>query len=142
MSLVQEIITRLKPVETPFKAVSGTADFALIEKHRLGSPAAFVMVAEEVAGDNERINGKVLQRLETDVAVVIVADNLGDARGGAAADDIEDLKTFVRSRLIGFEPADSEEPLTHISGKLLKARSGTVWFEDLFAATSYLEEQP
>ena len=42
----------------------------------------------------------------------------------AAADDIENLKTFVRSRLIGFEPSAAEEPLTHISGKLLKAREG------------------
>ncbi|MEP0235538.1 hypothetical protein [Roseibium sp.] len=142
MSLVPEIIARLKPVETPFKAVSGAADFALVEKRRLGSPAAFVMVAEEVAGDNERINGTVLQRLETDVAVVIVADNVSDARGGATADDIEDLKSFVRTQLIGFEPEAAEEPLTHISGKLLKARGGTVWFEDLYAAASYLEEQP
>jgi len=141
MSLVAAVIDRLKAAGTPFKAVSGAAEFAAIEKRRLGTPAAFVMVAEEAAGDNERINGTVLQRLEIDLAVVIVADNLGDARGGAAADDIDALKGFVRAQLIGFAPEAAEEPLTHLSGRLLKARSGTIWFEDLFAVASYLEEQ-
>lgn len=142
MSLVADIIARLNGVGTPFKAMSGAADFAAIEKRRLGSPAAFVLITEEAAGDNERLNGKVLQRLETDVAVVITADNLSDARGAAASSDLEALKGFVRARLIGFEPPASEEPLTHISGRLLKARTGTVWFEDLYAAAVYLEEQP
>lgn len=140
MSLVSEIIARLTEPGTVFKAVAGAAEFAAIEKRRLGSPAAYVLSPEDASGENERMTGPVLQRSENDVAVVIVAENLGDVAMGRAGEDIEVLKAFVRSRLIGFEPASAAEPVTHVSGKLLKAHSGTVWFEDLFSVPTYLEQ--
>ncbi|WP_417691546.1 hypothetical protein [Roseibium sp.] len=142
MSLVRDIIAQLLASQTVFKMVGGAADFSMIETRRSGTPAAYVMVADEASGENERATGRILQRLETDIAVVIVTDNLSDGRGGAAADDIEELKTFVRARLIGFEPSDAAEPVTHISGDLIKAHGGAVWFEDRYSVPTYLEEQP
>ncbi|WP_153769230.1 hypothetical protein [Labrenzia sp. CE80] len=142
MSLVRDIIARLKEPQTLFKAVCGAAEFSVIEKRRSAAPAAYVMVADEASGENERATGRILQRLETDIAVVIVTDNLSDARMGQAAEDIEALKAFVRSRLIGFEPSDAAEPVTHISGDLIKAHGGAVWFEDRYSVPTYLEEQP
>ncbi|MBO0346041.1 hypothetical protein J0X15_12480 [Roseibium sp. CAU 1637] len=142
MTLVRDIIARLLELQTVFKTVGGAADFSLIEKRRSGTPAAYVMVADEASGENERVTGRILQRLETDIAVVIVTDNLSGARMGQAADDIEGLKAFVRARLIGFEPSDAAEPVSHISGDLIKAHGGAVWFEDRYSVPTYLEEQP
>ncbi|MCV0424666.1 MAG: hypothetical protein K5905_04275 [Roseibium sp.] len=140
MSLVSEIIVRLKDGQTVFQTVAGAVEFSVIEKNRLASPGAYVMSAEEGSSPNERLNGKVLQRLETDIAVLIVVDNLSGTLGSAAGDELEDLKSFVRSRLLGFVPASGVEPITHVSGEIVKASGGTVWFEDRFSAPSYLEQ--
>jgi hypothetical protein len=139
MSLIASIIGRLKGSGTPFKEVAGAIEFAAIEKRRRAVPAAYVLIAEEAASDNSRSTGGVLQELASDIAVILVAENLTDGRMSAAAGDIEALKGWVRTRLIGFVPAGTDAELIFISGKLLKARSGTVWFEDLYGATSYLE---
>lgn len=141
MSLIPILIDRLDDPGTPFRVVEGAAGLAAIEKRRSRTPAAFVMVAEEVSAANERVNGPVLQRLETDVAVVLVLENLGDPRGGGAAQDIEALKGFVRQKLIGFQPDGVAEPMEHVSGELLKVRGGAVWAEERFSAVRYLEEQ-
>ncbi|MEP2707777.1 MAG: hypothetical protein ABJQ71_15115 [Roseibium sp.] len=141
MSLITSITARLKTAGTPFKEVAGAAEFSAIEKRRRACPAAYVMVAEEAGGDNTRATGGVLQQLETDIAVVIVTQNLSDGRMAAAVGDIEVLKDWCRTQLIGFQPDGSEDALILISGKLLKARSGTLWFEELYGTTSYLESQ-
>ena len=61
---------------------------------------------------------------------------MGDARA-----DIEGAnKQFVRARLLGFVPDGADEPMTHVSGTVLKARHGTVWFEDKYALTTCLED--
>lgn len=140
MSAVAEIIARLQGPGTLFSAVSGAADFASIENAPLPPPAAYVMIVEEASGDNERLTGKVLQPSEVDIAVLIVLENLTDTRMGEAAGDIEAAKAFVRNAVIGFEPAGADGPMTHVAGKLIKARHGSVWFEDKFALTTYLEE--
>ncbi|MES0879696.1 phage tail terminator protein [Roseibium sp. SCP14] len=140
MSLVSEIVERLKAGQTVFQTVAGAIEFSMLEKNMLAAPGAYVMSAEEASGENERATGKVLQRLESDIAVVIVVENLSGTLGAPAGDELEDLKKFVRSRLIGFEPASAEEPVTHVSGALIKASGGTVWFEDVYSAPSLLEQ--
>lgn len=139
MSLVSEIREHLKTGQTVFKIVAGAIEFSQIDKKHLASPAAYVMVPEDASAENERMTGGVLQRLETDIAVLIVVENLSGPFGEAASDDLEDLKSFVRTRLIGFVPPSATEPITHVSGELIKATGGTVWFEDRFSVPSYLE---
>lgn len=140
MSAVELIIERLLQAGTPFTGVFGAADFAAIEDDRPVSPAAYVLTLDEASGPNERVTGPVLQRLESDIAVVIVVDNVADYRMGAASSDLQPLKSFVRSRLIGFEPDGIEGPVTHVSGKTVRATSGSVWFEDVYSAATYLIE--
>lgn len=140
MSIVSEIREHLKAGQTVFKIVAGAIEFSQIDKQHLGSPAAYVMVPEDASSQNERMTGGVLQRLETDIAVLIVVQNLSGPFGEAAGDDLEDLKSFVRTRLIGFVPPSATEPITHVSGELIKASGGTVWFEDRFSVPSYLEQ--
>lgn len=142
MNLVQMIIGRLDDPGTPFRVVGGAAGLAALEQRRTRTPAAFVMVAEEASGANERMTGPVLQRLEADIAVVLVLENLGDPRGQAAAEDIEALKAFVRGKLIGFQPDAAVDPMEHVSGELLKVRGGAVWAEERFSCATYLEARP
>ncbi len=141
MSVVSEIIARLAAAGTPFGAVSGAADLASIEDSPLARPTAYVITVEEASAENERLGDEVLQRSESDIAIVLVTENLGDVAMGDAASDIETLKAWERRQLLGFEPPSAEEPMTHVGGKLLKARAGTVWFEDTFAVVTYLESQ-
>lgn len=144
MTIVADFIARLQAITPPvFAIVEGAADFSTIETVPTAMPAAYVLVEEEESGDNERATGPVLQRCEADIAVVIVTDNVSDVSGGAVASDIEALKAAVRAALIGFVPASTQggDPITHVGGRLISARRGTVWHRELFAAAYYLQEQ-
>lgn len=142
MSVVAEIIDRLLQAPTPFALVEGAAGLAQVKDIPPASPAAFVIETEDASAENERATGGHLQRNEADIAVVLVASNFADPRGAAAAGDVEALKAFVRSRLIGWSAPSAEEPLGHVGGKLTRARGGAVWFEDVFSATTWLEALP
>lgn len=138
MSVITEVIAKLQEAPSPFRILDGADALAAVDgKRPETSPAAYVLIAEEAAGENERATGGHLQRLEADLAVVIITEN---ASGGhARAEDIETLKTFVRARLTGFKPASAGEPMDFISGKLLKARESAVWVEQVFSVVTYLE---
>lgn len=140
MSVVSDIKARLNDGQTVFATVAGAIEFSRLEKNVLATPGAYVLTAEEASGENERATGGVLQRLESDIAVIIVFDDLTDPLGEASDDLLESYKDFVRARLLGFEPASGAEPVTHVSGELVKASGGTVWFEDRYSAPSYLEQ--
>ena len=143
MSLVSELQGRLTAIDPAvFRIVGGAAEFAAITGEPKATPAAYVLIEEEQSADNDRITGPVLQRTEADIAVIIVTRNVADNTGAAAMEDIETLKAKVRTALIGFVPAASQggDPVTHISGNLLKAKSGNVWQRELFAAAYYQEE--
>ncbi|RWN30124.1 MAG: hypothetical protein EOR97_17275 [Mesorhizobium sp.] len=144
MSIVSELRGLLDGINPPvFRIVGGAAEFAALAGEPKATPAAYVLVEEEQSEDNARMTGPVLQRVEADVAVIIVTRNVSDNTGAAAAEEIETLKAKVRGALMGFVPAgDGSDPITHVSGSLLKAKSGNVWQRELFAAAYYLEEQP
>lgn len=143
MSLVSDIIARLEAIDpATFRIVDGAAAFAAVKEKPRALPAAYVFVKEEASDSTARATGPVLQRVETDVAVLIIAGNVSDARGAAASADIDALKAAVRGALVGFVPdATNGEPVQHLSGQLVKFAGGTVWFEDVYATATYLEEQ-
>lgn len=144
MSVVSEIIARLSPATgAVFAIVDGAAAWAEVSASvPTAMPAAYVVTLREAAEANQRATGPVLQHLEADIAVILVTSNVSDAIGGAAAGDIEALKAWVRGRLIGFTPASAADPLVHVSGELLKTKNGVVWHEEVYGASTYLEEQP
>ena len=144
MTISADIQQRLKDINPPiFRLVEGTAAFSVLNGEPKATPAAYVLVEEELSSDNLRMTGPVLQRTEADFAVIIVTRNVSDNIGGAAADDIEALKIQVRQAIIGFVPPSSAagEPLIHVSGNLLKAKSGAVWQREVFGTADYQEEQ-
>jgi len=70
---------------------------------------------------------------------VIVTSNLSQVNNAAAANDVEVLKAYVRSKLLGFMPEGAADPLEHVEGELQSAIGGTVWFEDVFTTAHYQE---
>lgn len=141
MSLVSEFIERLTGISPPaFSIVGGAADFASIDSVPNATPAAYVLIEAEASAPTDRATGPVLQRLESDVAVVIVSGNVSDFLGDAASQDIEALKATVRKAFIGFKPACADDVVEHISGELLKARNGYVWHKELFGTSTLLQE--
>ncbi|MEI9410711.1 hypothetical protein [Mesorhizobium salmacidum] len=145
MTIAAEIIERLGAISPQvFRMIEGAAAYASLTGEPKAMPAAYVLIEEEQSSENERMTGKVLQRTEADIAVVIATRNVADGTGGAAAGDIEELKAKVRSALIGFVPTGNPagDPVEHISGNLLRMKSGVVWQRELFGAAYYQEEQP
>jgi hypothetical protein len=143
MSIVDQVIARLNAIDPAvFSIVGGAIDFSAIDDVPTATPAAYVLIEEEASDPSERATGPVLQRCEADVAVIIIAGNISDLAGGAAAGDLEALKTAVRGALVGFVPdAETGEHLEHIGANLLKARGGCVWHRELFGIGTYIEEQ-
>ena len=143
MSLVSDVIARLQAINPPvFSIVDGAIGLATLKGVPDAVPAAYVFVKEEASSPTERMTGPVLQRVETDLAVLIIAGNVADAQGSAVAVDLEALKATVRGALIGFVPeATHGEPVQHVSGQLVQFKGGYAWHEDLYSAATYLEEQ-
>lgn len=138
MSLIDEIAERLRTeCGSDFRFVGLAGDLAAVKERPTAMPAAYVYVIEEASEENERLNGH-LQRSEVDVGVMLITSNVADPRGGAAAGDIEVLKTHVRTALAGWQPASADEALDNIGGKLVKANAGAVWWEHVFGAAFYI----
>lgn len=141
MSTVSEIKLRLLEDGTPFTMVRGATSLAKVkDRPDAVLPVAYVLVAKEASAANDRATGKSLQRQERDVMVVIVCEDVSDADGDATADELETIKAWVRSKLIGFRPTDMKEKITHVAGEVVEAIAACVWFEDTFSAPTYLEE--
>lgn len=137
--IVDEIKARLNISGTPFALVEGANELAGVIDRPPNTPAAYVFISGETSAANERINGPVLQRMSTDISVVIITENSGSPED--VARDIEQLKKFGRNQLLGFTPTEAD-PLEHIVGKIQQVKDGMVWFEDVFGTAIYLEEQP
>jgi hypothetical protein len=140
VSTIPELKALLLGEGTPFAIVKGALSLAAVKDRPDALPAAFVLAAKEVSQDNQRATGSVLQRSERDIMVVIVLEDLGDADGDATIDPLEDVKKWVRDRLIGFVPTDMQEPITHVDGEIVEARAGCAWFQDTFSAPVYIKE--
>lgn len=138
--IADEIIARLLAVDPPlFSIVDGAAALAQIKDQPLAMPAAYVFVVEEASGPNERISTS-LQRTEVDLSVIIIVSSVADPQGEAAAGSIDGLKRAVRLSLCGWQPPSAADLIAHVGGKLVKARDGTVWWDDRFGTAVYTPE--
>jgi hypothetical protein len=143
VSTVDEAKARLLVAPTLFTSVQGAVSLAQLKdggKPAGKAPVAFVLMAREAAAENSRATGPVYQRNERDLVVVIYAEHLGDRHGGDVVDQVEQLKAFVRGRLIGWQTTDMDEAITFVGSEVVEARGGGVWFEETFAAPTYIEE--
>ncbi len=139
--MMQSIIDRLMASGTPFAMGGGAGELADVTDRPNALPAVFVYVSREASAPNEHIN-IISQRTAVDFAIVIVTENLSQDNNAAAASDIESLKTYVRSQLLGFKPTGMTDLLEHVDGEMQQALGGVVWFEDVFTGAYYLEKRP
>lgn len=144
MTTISEVKARLLGTGTPFAAVQGAAALSAVKDRPTGAlPQAFVLTAKEAAGENERATGPVMQRVERDIMVVIVCEDIGDADGDRANDQVETITTWVKGKLIGFLPTDMAaygEPITYVGGEIVETRAGCAWYEQTFSAPIYITE--
>lgn len=144
MSTIDQVIELLNGDGTPFRVCSGAAGMAAAQlRGPNATPAAFVFFGKEASGDNQRTTGPVMQRQERDLSVVIVIDNASDAIGAAGADALETIKIWVRDQLLGvvLDDAAGNEPVTHVEGAVADFKHGSVWYEDVFSAPTYIKEK-
>ena len=138
--MIGAVLDRLKAQCASVRLFGRIADLAALDASTgapKSVPAVFVFVNEEAAAENERING-LLQRNELDVALLIIARNLTDAAGGAAAADIDALRDQVRGALLGWSP-DGYAPFEAVSGRIVGVRAGYLRYEIILSTAHYLE---
>lgn len=141
MSIVDEALAKLRAeCSDLFRTLGTAADMAALKDGRpTAMPAAYLYIVEEASDDNTRLNGPSLQRTEVDLGLMIITANLSDAKGGAAARDLEALKIAARRALVGWQPASADTPIENVGGKLVKANAGAVWWENTFGTAFFLE---
>lgn len=132
----EQIRLRLAALPETFALVEGIAELSLLAASPKAFPAAYVFEKEKAAAPNERMNG-VLQRVEADYAVVIVAKSVANAYG--AIGQLRPLEMAVLEALIGWQPDEAEEPITFNSSVVTRVAPGTVWLEVVVSASWYLE---
>ena len=126
----------LTAADTPFRLVEGTVALAQLKDRPLGMPAAYVLPVSSASGENKRMND-VLQMTEEHVAVVIIFENLSAPLGDATTDELEILFKWVRDQLIGVILSPFYKAIEHVSGELVKARGGVVWWQETFSITHF-----
>ncbi len=134
--MITEIKARLSEPGTPFSIIEGANQLAQVEKRPPATPAVYVFISGEKSSPNQRATFGLLQKQAVVLSTMIITENLGGADD--AQRDIEALKTFVRSKVLGFSVGEFS-PLEHIEGELVQAKDGMVWFEDVYGTSQYLE---
>lgn len=132
--MIDLIRTRLKTAPQTaavFKAVEGLAELAALSGPPIVKPAAYVFPLREDAEPNESI-GRYSQKLDVTIGVMIFAQNLRDATGAAALEDIGLLRLAVRDVLFGWTPP-GWQPLQLGSGALVDASGGVIQWQDSFS---------
>jgi hypothetical protein len=99
-------------------------------------PAAFVVMPSESA-DANRLSGGHRQKINARVSVAFVLK----AQGGSRSDEVEALRSVLKSNLAGFQPDGAEHGLSYVSSSIRGIARGFVWTEVMFS-TSYLLSPP
>lgn len=128
------VIARIRSQVTALKFVGGAADLAAAAEDLKIAPAAYVYALAERAARSGGI-GYVAQQVTARFGVVIAARNLRDARGEAAAADLEPLRTSVRAALVGWAPAAGYDRCEYVGGRLLQLAQAVLWWQDDFETT-------
>lgn len=127
---------RLKSEITDFKEVRGALDFSAIKKDLVKFPAAFVFLQADSASANKIAVGGHRQQVTHDVAVVLVIKSANDRSGEKASDELEELRSAVRTALVGWEPGSGFDPLSLKRGRLLGFSKGVAFWQDTYEAGS------
>lgn len=135
--MLQTIIDRLNEQVPDFQGrVAGAAELAAALNGLVKCPVAFVLLADETSSRNELVTA-LSQRVEVRFGVVLVIRNVADARGKAAAVDLDVIRLQVMVALLNWQPSADHEPVQHVAGKLDNYDDQTLWWADTFTTTFY-----
>lgn len=135
--MLQAIIDRLNEQVPDFQGrVAGAAELAAALAGLVKTPGAFVLPAEEASSPNELISA-LSQKVEARFGVVLAIRNVADARGKAAAQDLDVIRQPVMDALLNWQPSTDYAPIEHGIGKLEKYDDQTLWWVDTFITTFY-----
>lgn len=132
--MIPEIIAQLKTVST-LALVEGAAGFAAAADPQTGAkpkavPAAFVLRLAD-SGQPTLTFMRVEQRVAATFGIVYCVRNVADAKGGAAAGDLESVRAAGRAALLGWHPPGAD-PFEFDAGALLAFRDGYMWWQDSY----------
>jgi len=132
------ILDRLNTHVTALRQTGGAADLAAARDDLRIAPAAYVIPLRETPGRNE-LGEAIWQRVTVRLGLVLAVRNVRDARGEAAAEDLEALRQSVRAALLGWAPAMGHDPLEYGGGRLLALTNAILWWQDDFTTAFYMK---
>lgn len=128
---VTPVIARLKAQLTGFVSIGGAADLDAAIEGTPNAPAAYVLPLGEGAAEPYLGAGVTAQTVTQGFGVVLVAQNLQDARGEAASKALAPMRAQVRQALLGWAPVPAEgQPVRFSAGRLLQFAQGRLWWTD------------
>lgn len=131
--MIAAIIARLKTVPG-LRLVEGLAEWSVLEEPPLLTPAAYVLPGTTDAARNGLAAGGFRQQLRETAQVVLLARNLRDPHGAAAAQDLAAIRDAARASLLGWVPILGWQPLELVSGSLVGMEADAVVWRDLVAS--------
>lgn len=137
--MIAATIQQLQGKRPPFAIVEGVARFAAIRAEPPAWPAAYVLPLAETASPNARATGGHLQQVSISIAVVIICRAVQDPSGAAAVTDLAALRLATQDALLGWTPEGAASGYDYSGGELLRAEAGTIWWQDTYTASYYLQ---
>lgn len=119
-------------------SVGGGVSLAAVQRAPRRKPAAWVLPAQEVAGQNRLATVAVRQTMTYRFGVLVCVQNARDSRGDAARDDLLVVREEVLSALLGWSPAAGFDPVTFGSGSMLQLDGIAIWWQDEFITTGFI----
>lgn len=117
--------------------VSGGIDLdAVSESVLLKNPSAYVIAADDKAGDNQAQNA-VIQDIEDRFEVVLAMDTK-DERGQQATDLLHDFRKELWRALVGWRPTAEYDPIVYDGGGLVLINRARVVYRFSFSAAFQL----
>jgi len=126
------IAERLKDQVPALRAVDGAAELAGAMERLRNPPEAFVLLLAEDAGENLFGDLAVVQMVTARFGVVQIVRNLAGAGGGAAAEELRQIRLAVRDALVGWQHPDGERTTTFRRGRLVSFNDQLLSWQDEF----------
>lgn len=134
----QIIIDYLGAHVSKLKSVSGAAALAGASSDLKQTPSAFVVPMSDRASPNRTGTMVVQQNNTTRFAVILAVQNLRDARGHKAQDDLRTLRQDILTALHGWQPGEAFDPIEYGGGRMLQLNNQVLWWQDEFLTSHFI----
>lgn len=151
MIVAEQVRLRIVDAVEGVKFVGGAAAVASLQTTAFAFPAVFVLTLSETGSANNLACMAVEQQRIQRLGIIIAVNNVKDASGDAAINDLQKLRLQIDDALTGWSPqlVDSitniynyyfkpivwVDPVMFSSGRLLSLADGVVWWQDEYVTT-------